>query len=72
MKYYIVQLPNGSYLKYVSGRYFSSCNDPLKAKKFKLLKKAIENRDKIETHPYFPYPNSKVLELSVEMKELDA
>ena len=72
MKFYIIRLSDNQYLKYISKYYLNVTNDPLKAKKFKTFKTAVAKRDQSASHAYYPCPESKILELSVEIKELDA
>lgn len=63
---------NGMYVKYVSKYYLKYAPDIVKAKLYKTLKSAIKHRDLVATHRYSPHPDSKIIELTIEAKELDA
>ena len=63
---------NGMYVRYVSKDYLKSVPDIMKAKLYKSLKTAIKHRDAVATHKYYPHPDSKIIELTIEAKELDA
>lgn len=63
---------NGMYVKYVSKYYLKYAPSIVKAKLYKTLKEAIKHRDAVAAHKYYPHPDSKIIELTIEARELDA
>lgn len=75
--YYIIQLEEGLYLKYVGGYYVNSVSSIEKAKFYSTLKSVVKARDKVlalEKSKSWLYQHLgiKILELELEVKEIDA
>lgn len=75
--YYIIQLEESIYLKYVGGYHVNSTLSLEKAKFYLTLRSAIKARDKVlaieKARPYlYQHPGIKILKVDIEVKEIDA